>query len=179
MSKLIDTDSAISAIKSTDIATINSIIKKSNARTKQKSTVDYVVPPTIATRQGAQNEADRANQAAQAIVGSKEGFTEAITAKAGSAITDPIINTADGSEYKGVDKYNLADIIAVVLQGADRPYSGDFLTKLASVINYRFNIPTENCHQRQIDAGTSRLHAILQNCRGGRSLCPHHPLQPR
>ena len=35
MSKLIDTDSAISAIKSTDIATINSIIKKSNARAKQ------------------------------------------------------------------------------------------------------------------------------------------------
>ena len=36
MSKLLDADIAISAIKSTDIATINSIIKKSNARAKQK-----------------------------------------------------------------------------------------------------------------------------------------------
>ena len=35
MSKLLDADSSISAIKSTDIATINSIIKKSNARAKQ------------------------------------------------------------------------------------------------------------------------------------------------
>ena len=62
MSKLLDADSVISAIKSTDIATINLIIKKSNAQAKQKSTADYVVPPpTIATRQDTQDEADRAN----------------------------------------------------------------------------------------------------------------------
>ena len=72
-------------------------------------------------------------------MGSKEGFTEAITAKVGSAITDPILRTADGSDYKGVNEYDLADITAAVLQGADRPRSGDVLTILLDVINYRFN----------------------------------------
>ena len=61
MSKLLDADSAISEIKSTDIATINSIIKKLNAQAKQKSTTEYVVPPEITTRQDAQDKADRAN----------------------------------------------------------------------------------------------------------------------
>ena len=72
-------------------------------------------------------------------MGAKEGFTEAITAKVGSAITNPILRTSDGKDYKGVDKYNLADIISAVFPGADRPRSGDVLTKLADIISYRFN----------------------------------------
>ena len=72
-------------------------------------------------------------------MGAKEGFTEAITAKVVSAITDPILRTADGSDYKGVNEYDLADITAAVLQGADGPHSGDVLTILSDVINYRFN----------------------------------------
>ena len=61
MSKLLDTDSDVSAIKSTDIATINSITKKSKARAKQKSTTNNVAPHAITTWQDAQDEADHAN----------------------------------------------------------------------------------------------------------------------
>ena len=57
----------------------------------------------------------------------------------GSAITDPILRTTDGSDYKGVDEYDLANITAAVLQVINCPRSGDVLTKLADVINYRFN----------------------------------------
>ena len=45
MSKLRNADSAISDIKSTDIATINSIIKKSNAQAKQKIHSGLLSPP--------------------------------------------------------------------------------------------------------------------------------------
>ena len=163
MSKLLDADSDISAIKSTDIATISSIIKKLNAWAKQKFTANYVVPPAIATRQDAQDKSNPANQATQAIVESKEGFAEAITAKVVSAIVDPILRTADCSDYKGVDEYNLSDIIAAVLQGADGPRSGDVLTKLADVISYRFNFQQKivtNVKLMQVQAACMQYYGI-------------------
>jgi hypothetical protein len=57
----------------------------------------------------------------QAVIGANEGFVEAITNKVGAEITDSVLKTANGSDYKGVDDYQLEDLLDAVLQGADRP----------------------------------------------------------
>ena len=95
--------------------------------------------PMIATRADAQDEADRRNYAIQATIGAKEGVAEAITNKVGSDITDSVLRNVDGNDNKGVDEYNLYEVIQATIQGAIRPTMTEILTQKIAVINYTFD----------------------------------------
>ena len=101
------------------------------------------VAPSITERSDAHDEADRINLLNQAVIGAKEGFVEAITNKVGAEITGSVLKTVDGSDYKGVDDYQLEDLLGAVLQGADRPSGAnvELLTgKTGALLSYVIRI---------------------------------------
>eukprot|EP00956_Cyclotella_meneghiniana_P026310 scaffold56538_cov51-Cyclotella_meneghiniana.AAC.1 len=75
----------------------------------------------------------------QAVIGAKEGTTEAIVLQFGRDVTDSVLKTADGVDLKGIDKYHLYDLVQVCIQGADRPATGDILGHLVEIISTRFD----------------------------------------
>eukprot|EP00956_Cyclotella_meneghiniana_P032904 scaffold92023_cov58-Cyclotella_meneghiniana.AAC.1 len=83
------------------------------------------VVPLITDRTEAQDQADRLNMQNQAVIGAKEGTTEAIVLQFGHDVTDSVLKTADGVDLKGIDEYHLYDLMQVCIQGADRPATGD------------------------------------------------------
>ncbi len=80
--------SRISAIKSTNVATADSILdestKEAAAANDGKKTGEPPVLPKISSRADANDEADRFNEQVQAIIGTKETIAKALTAKFGS-----------------------------------------------------------------------------------------------
>jgi hypothetical protein len=64
---------------------------------------------------------------------------DGITALVGSNITDAILRSADGTDFKGIDKYALADLFKVALEGADRPGASEILDQLVDSITFQFD----------------------------------------
>jgi predicted transcriptional regulator len=95
--------------------------------------------PTFTTRTEAQEEADRLNVINQSVIGTKEGIVEAVSKPVGSDITDAILRTADGSDFKSIDDYTLYEVMKVAIDGADRPTTNDVLEQLLEVINHPFD----------------------------------------
>ena len=48
-------------------------------------------------------------------------MAEVITALVGKAIANPVLWTADGSDFRGVDEYQLHQLYKAIMEGADRP----------------------------------------------------------
>ena len=97
------------------------------------------VLPLITDRTEAQDQADRLNLQNQAVIGAKEGATEGIVLQFGRDVTDSVLKTADGVDFKGIDEYHLYDLVQVCIQGADRPATGDILGHLINIISTRFD----------------------------------------
>ena len=51
----------------------------------------------------------------------KEVAAEAITSKVGTNVTDTILKTANGSDFKSINDWQLKDVLTAAMQGADRP----------------------------------------------------------
>ena len=85
------------------------------------------VTPTITSHAEAQDEADRINQINQAVIGTKDGVTEAFTKKVDSDITDNVLHPANGLDYKSIDDYKLHEFVTAAIQGFDCPNTGDVL----------------------------------------------------
>ena len=83
--------SALSPLKSTDVATIATVIPASAEDTEGNG-------PLITTRADAMDAADRQHQLTQAVIGAKEGATAAITSKVGARVTNVILRTANISD---------------------------------------------------------------------------------
>ena len=66
----------------------------------------------------AQEESDRLNVINQSVIGTKEGVAEAVSKLVGSNITDAILRTADGSDFKSIDDYTLYEVMKVAIDGA-------------------------------------------------------------
>jgi hypothetical protein len=66
----------------------------------------------------AQEEVDRHNVAAQAMIGAKEGIVEALTALVGTNITNIVLRTSDGN-FKSVDKYTVHKVMQAAYENAD------------------------------------------------------------
>ena len=75
----------------------------------------------------------------QSVIGAKEGVVEAVSKLVGSDITDAILRTADGSDFKSIDDYTLYEVLKVAIDGADRPTTNDVLEQLLEVINHPFD----------------------------------------
>lgn len=132
--------SALSAIKSTQAATVASVLAKLKAKAAAKSSATgTTVAPEIETRTDAQAEADRLNQAYQAVIGAKEGAMRGIVAKVGTAVTDAVLCTPDGVDVKGVNEYKLYDVTEAAIARADQLAITNILELLSGVINFRFN----------------------------------------
>ena len=146
--------SDVAKITTTSVATIQLVLDDVAAKARAASTLTNTVSPSITTRSDAQEEADRINLLNQVVIGAKEGATEAITNKVGSDITDTMLKTADGSAFKGVDDYQLEDLLNAMLQGADRPSTTDILEQFLGIIAFTFNFqnkvgPTWNFSARK------------------------------
>ena len=139
MFKLCAAANAIATIKATSVATAKSVLDDAKAVATAASTGSTIVPPAIDSRADAQDEADRLNLINQAVIGAKEGAAEAITAKVGSDVTDAVLKTADGSDFRSIDDWLLEEVLAAVVQGADRPNSTDVLSQLLQVIQFEFD----------------------------------------
>ncbi len=76
----------------------------------------------------------------QSVIGTKEGIVEAVSKPVSSDITDAILRTADGSDFKSIDDYTLYEVMKVAIDGADRPTTNDVLEQLLEVINHPFDM---------------------------------------
>ncbi len=55
----------------------------------------------------------------QSVIGAKEGVVEAVSKLVGSDITDAILRTADGSDFKSINDFTLYEVMKVAIDGAD------------------------------------------------------------
>ena len=85
------------AIKKSDVK------NQSIAEAQAVSSTGNIVTPEITTNADAQDKADRQNMERLAAVGVKEAIAAAITSIVGSQITNPILRTTDGSDFRTVD----------------------------------------------------------------------------
>jgi hypothetical protein len=141
MVKLLDDgNNILTQIQSTDASTAGSVLKSSKKRTDELSTTTgKTILPTFTTRTEAQEEADQLNVINQSVIGAKEGVVEAVSKLVGSDITNAILRTADGSDFKSIDDYTLYEVMKVAIDGADRPTTNDVLEQLLEVINHPFD----------------------------------------
>ena len=54
-------------------------------------------------------------------------------------ITDAILKMVDGSDHHSIDDYQLADILAAIMQGADHPNMADVLKQLVAIVQFNFD----------------------------------------
>ena len=103
------------AIKKSDIT------RQSIPEAQAASSTINIVAPNITTNADAQGEADRQNAARLAEIRVKEAIAAAITSIVGAQITNPILRTTDGSDFRTVNKYDLHQLLSAVKGGAERP----------------------------------------------------------
>ena len=116
MLKLIDSSTgvpliAIFTINSNDVATIATTLTtdthEAAAITAALGPGAARITPTITTSTEDQYEANRLNLNCQAVIGAQEGATTAITYKVGSDVTNIVLRTVNGYDFKGIDDYEL------------------------------------------------------------------------
>ncbi len=97
-------DNILTQVQSTDGITAGSFLKSAKKRADELSaTTGKTVLPTFTTRTEAQEEADRLNIINQSVIGAKEGVVKAVSKLVHSNITDTILQTANGSDYKSIE----------------------------------------------------------------------------
>ena len=79
-----------------------------------------VIAPKIIANNDVQDEADRRNMYRLAAIGVKEGVTAGSTKIVGADVTNPILRTADGTDFKTVDAYSIVSLLKAIFDGADR-----------------------------------------------------------
>ncbi len=119
MVKLLDDgDNILTRIQSTDAITAGSVLKSAKKCADNLSTTtDKTILPTFTTQTEAQEEADQLNVINQSVIGAKEGVVEAVSKLVGSDITNAILRTADGSDFKSIDDYTLYEVMNVAIDG--------------------------------------------------------------
>ncbi len=120
--------------------TAGSVLKSAKKCADELSTTTgKTILPTFTTQTEAQEEANRLNVINQSIIGAKEGVVEAVSKLVGSDITDAILQTADGSDFKSFNDYTLYEVMKAAIDRANRPTKNDVLEQPIEVINYPFD----------------------------------------
>ncbi len=129
MEKLLkDGTNLLTNLKSTNAITANSVLKAAKARADAVSKASSTtITPAITSQSEAQEEADRLNVINQSVIGAKEGIVKAVTKLVGSNITDAVLRTANGSNYKSIDDYMLFAVMAAAIDCANQPSITDVL----------------------------------------------------
>ena len=95
--------------------------RQSIAEAQATSSTINIFTPKITTNADVQYKADRQNTAWLAAIGVKEAISAAITSIVGAQITNLILRTTDGSDFRTVDKYELHQLLSTVKGGAEQP----------------------------------------------------------
>jgi phosphotransferase system HPr-like phosphotransfer protein len=93
----------------------------------------------ITTNEDAQEEANRQNVFRLASIGVKEGMAREITARVGASITNPILRHPDGVRMKKVDEYLLHELVAAVMEGAERPSPIEIRKQITAIMAFTFD----------------------------------------
>ena len=129
---------------STETTTRQMVLAASKAEAAAAPMVEGVaVTPDIETNADAQDEADRKNMFLLSLIGAKEGVAAGVATIVGSAITDPVLRTADSTTLKHVDKFHLYELMKAVIEGADRPATGDVRIKYGQIVATTFDFRTK------------------------------------
>ena len=140
--QLLVSGTEFSNIKSTDMHTATSVLKlyQNMANADPSNTTNT---PEISTRPDAQDEAERLNTRVQFLTGVKEALGKVVTAKFGKHITDPVLRTADGSDFKSINDWVAEDLLEAIRQGADRPTADATHAKTLQLFNLAFNFQSK------------------------------------
>ncbi len=141
------THNTLNRYKATIAIKRKDILRESKEETALLSaSAGSTIAPEITTNSDAQDEADRQNTFRLAAVGAKEGIAEGITALVGKDITNPILRTADGSDFRSVDGYQLHQLITAISEGAERPEAANirkqFVNVAGTVFDWRETVTT-------------------------------------
>ena len=113
--------------KSNEAVTPEAVLKEAREAADKETTATGTTAATAFTlRLEAQEETDRRNMAAQAMIGAKEGVVDAITALVGTNITNSVLCTSNGN-FKSVDDYTVHKVMQAAFKNADRPPMTDVL----------------------------------------------------
>ena len=74
------------------------------------------------------------------VFGAKEGATKAITKKVGARVTDTVLRSANVTDYKSVDKFEIRLLVNAILQATDRSRICAVCQHLVNTITFKFNM---------------------------------------
>jgi hypothetical protein len=97
--------------KSKKAVTLEAVLKEAKeAAAKESKATGTTVTPAFTLCSKAQEDVDRRNVTAQAMIGAKEGVVKALMALVGTNITNRVLHTSDGN-FKSVDEYTAHEVI--------------------------------------------------------------------
>ena len=116
-------------VRSNDLFTAEDVLANTKKIVDDLATVNltrrHQPLPTITRQNDAPDKANRLNTISQAIIGMKEATIQGITTIVDIAVLDTIVHTPDGANIKGIDNYQLHEVIMAILDGDDRPTTKD------------------------------------------------------
>jgi hypothetical protein len=141
-----DSTNTLNNYKATISIKKKEVLAASKAAAALLSTTTNVVAPEIENNSDAQDETDRQNMFRLAAIGVKEGIAKGITKIVGKDITNSILRTTDGSDFKSVDDYQLHQLITAISAGAERPEASNirrqFVHLAGTVFDWRETVAT-------------------------------------
>ena len=135
------------------------VFAASKAAANLISTNNSTIEPETTTNSDDQDEANRQNVLRLAVIGVKEGIAEGITKIVGKDITNPILWTTDGSNFKYIDEYQIHQLFTAITEGAERPEATNIRRNF---VNIAGKISTGG---RRKSPTSSAWQSLIQNCR--------------
>ena len=114
-----ETPNVLTKMKAGFAFTKSAVPKASMDKAAATSKLSINVAPEIG-KDDSRKEADQQNTFRLAVIGVKEAVTEGITALVGEAITNPVLWTANSSDFHGVNEYQIHQLYTSIMEGAVR-----------------------------------------------------------
>ncbi|KAL7534171.1 hypothetical protein ACHAWF_006436, partial [Thalassiosira exigua] len=133
--------SRLAGIKTTDTAIPSEIIDKQFEEDKDalKAAGKDVAAATKMSYPDATEAADRSNSGNQVVIGAKEGIVDGFKAKLGESVTDSVLLNAEGTDEKGLDEFELHELVQASFAAAEVPRIRAARKLLVAVTCYEFD----------------------------------------
>ena len=136
------------AMKSTVRIQKCNVLKAAKESSDKVRTTNNKVEPEIMTNTNAQEEADRQNNFRLSAIGVKEAITPGIMQLVREPITNPILRTADGTDFKNVNKYRLQELMKEIIEGGERLEATNIRRQFVNIAVTQFDFRKNNLHKR-------------------------------
>ena len=124
------------------------VLKAAKEYSDKVRTTNNKVEPEIMTNTNAQEEADRQNNFRLSAIGVKEAITPGIMQLVREPITNPILRTADGTDFKNVNKYRLQELMKEIIEGGERLEATNIRRQFVNIAVTQFDFRKNNLHKR-------------------------------